>query len=107
MLVKNERWVDEVVGQRMIATFGVMALTPHPKVLISNLPNEDILPDSEISDEMLKYAYSYTEKIVLFEKDGVMWGFVPSTFPSSSLMIILKFHIPPKLVLALIKEVFP
>ena len=107
MLVENERWANEIMGQKMLAEFCVMSLTPYPRVIVSNMPGEsdrDILQSDNFFEEILDYAYSYTEKTVLIEHDGVMWGFVPSIFPSTSLVILLKFCISPKLVLALIKE---
>ena len=107
MIDNNNEWACEVMAQRMICSFGMVTLLPSPCVIVSNSPDENDMPKvicEELSEEILKYAYSYTERIVLTEVDGCMWGMAPSIFPSSSLIALMKFNISPKLVLALIKE---
>lgn len=40
-------------------------------------------------EEINEHLRSYTEKILLTEKEGRIWGFLPSTFPSSTLCPLL------------------
>ena len=67
----------------------LMMLSPHDKIISRVYPEAlELSLDGFSRDqiaEINEHLRSYTEKILLTEKESRIWGFVPSVFPSSTL----------------------
>jgi hypothetical protein len=69
----------------------LMMLSPHDKIISRVYPEAlELSFDGFSRDQMAEineHLRSYTEKILLTEKEGRIWGFAPSTFPSATLCL--------------------
>ncbi|MBQ5633379.1 MAG: hypothetical protein IIV11_00685, partial [Clostridia bacterium] len=69
----------------------LMMLSPHDKIISRVYPEAlELYLDGFSRDQMAEineHLRSYTEKILLTEKGGRIWGFLPSTFPSATLFL--------------------
>ena len=71
----------------------LMMLSPHDKIISRVYPEALELSLDGFSrdqiEEINEHLRSYTEKILLTEKEGRIWGFLSSVFPSSTLCPLL------------------
>ena len=71
----------------------LMMLSPHDKIISRVYPEALELSFDGFSREQMaeinEHLRSYTEKILLTEKEGRIWGFLSSVFPSSTLCPLL------------------
>lgn len=87
--------------ERMICSQYLIRLKPTFLCVARAAEHQEPLPcfEQPFTDELFEWLYSYSNKVYIMEREGEIWGFVPSCFSSSTMVLALKFNVEASIAL--------
>ena len=84
-----------VATERMICSQYLLRLKPTFLCVARGAAYQEQDPEFEQSfvDELFEQLYTYSEKMYVMEREGEIWGFVPTMFFSSATVLAIKFNV--------------
>ena len=84
-----------ITVDRMICSQYLVRLKPTFSCLAraAEYQESPIVFEQSFMDELLNWLYCYKNTVYITEREGAIWGFVPTLFPSSAMVLAFKFNV--------------
>ena len=91
----SDTFETDVATERMICSQYLFRLKPTFLCVARGAAYQEQDPEFEqpFIDELFEQLYTYSDKIYVMERDGAIWGFVPTMFFSSATVLAVRFNV--------------
>lgn len=99
---------QDIMTKRLCFSAAIVTFNPIPMISSVNSPKSKPIMLSKFTKEQLieieEYAKSYTENPYVIEADGEIYVVIPSIYPTSTFVLLLRMDMKPNVFLRLVKE---